>query len=283
MSIVETTLDQVFFFALAIESRPLEARLGLESAKTALDDRAPLSVSRILDSLQRRFQSQKVKWGILNGKTTAIVRTGSGRKNADETARQFLSCTAPSVAWSVGFAGALDPSLTKNQILADLVPVNRPKSCLIDVCTIDSEKNETTAGTSNESDCPGRSDDSSAAGSGRDLYVYSADRIVAQASEKARLFQKTGAVVVDMETEAIAQACEEFGVPLKCVRIVSDDALENLPPDLERLMEQKSLMGQMGAALGSIWKKPRRIVDLLALKANALESAEILANYLEKQ
>lgn len=291
MSIVDTRLDQVFFFALPIEARPLEARLERNPSvgpdesgpdKSEPDESEPegaaesLSTDRILNVLKTRFSNRKIQWGLLNGKTTAIVRTGAGKENARKAARAFLRQTIPSIVWSVGFAGALDETIKKQQILTDLIPLLRPQSSLVDilpekVLIYEPDPNGAPLRPTGTANGPAP------------RFIITTDRIIARSEEKAELFRTTGAAVVDMETDAIAQVCEEFGVPLKCVRIISDAASDELPPDLERLMEQKSFMGQMGAAIGSLWKKPGRIVDLFALKANALESAEKLAAYLAEQ
>jgi adenosylhomocysteine nucleosidase len=48
-------------------------------------------------------------------------------------------------------------------------------------------------------------------------------------AEKAAVFRESGARLVDMETAAIAAACERAGVPFVGVRAVSDSADEPLP------------------------------------------------------
>lgn len=46
---------------------------------------------------------------------------------------------------------------------------------------------------------------------------------------KAALFRETGALAVDMESEAIAEVCRAAVVPLLVIRVISDSAAEPLP------------------------------------------------------
>ncbi|HSI11106.1 MAG TPA: hypothetical protein VK961_03640 [Chthoniobacter sp.] len=48
-------------------------------------------------------------------------------------------------------------------------------------------------------------------------------------ADKAALFRETGALAVDMESEAVAAACRAAGVPLLVVRTISDPAGDALP------------------------------------------------------
>ena len=48
-------------------------------------------------------------------------------------------------------------------------------------------------------------------------------------AEKIAAFRETGARIVDMETDIIAAACANAGIPLTAIRAVSDSADESLP------------------------------------------------------
>ena len=52
---------------------------------------------------------------------------------------------------------------------------------------------------------------------------------VESVADKAALFRETGALAVDMESEAVAAACRTAGVPLLVVRTISDPADAALP------------------------------------------------------
>jgi adenosylhomocysteine nucleosidase len=56
--------------------------------------------------------------------------------------------------------------------------------------------------------------------------------LVGDVAEKRALAEKHGAGVVDMESAAVAQACQRASIPFGCVRAVSDDCQTPLSPKL---------------------------------------------------
>ena len=62
--------------------------------------------------------------------------------------------------------------------------------------------------------------------------LHTAEKVVATGAAKAELFARTGAWLVDMEQADIARVAADAGLPFVGVRIVSDEAHEDLPHDL---------------------------------------------------
>jgi nucleoside phosphorylase len=62
--------------------------------------------------------------------------------------------------------------------------------------------------------------------------LHTADKVAATGAAKAELFARTGAALVDMEQADIARVVAAAGLPFVGVRIVSDEAHEDLPHDL---------------------------------------------------
>jgi len=62
----------------------------------------------------------------------------------------------------------------------------------------------------------------------------SVDRVIGQAGEKAALFAQ-GVDAVDMETGALAQLARSEGIPLACLRVVSDEASESFSCDFNAI------------------------------------------------
>ncbi len=60
---------------------------------------------------------------------------------------------------------------------------------------------------------------------------------VAGAQLKARLFQDTGAVAVDMESAAVAQVAAEHHLPFITLRVIVDSASVTLPASVVRMLE----------------------------------------------
>jgi adenosylhomocysteine nucleosidase len=100
------------------------------------------------------------------------------------------------------------------------------------------------------------------------------------AEEKHRLGQNHAALAADMESLGIAQACQQRSVPFLAVRIINDGVNDELPPDIERMLDQKSLAGKLGAAAGALWKQPGTIKVMWQLKEDALKASDRLARFL---
>ena len=61
--------------------------------------------------------------------------------------------------------------------------------------------------------------------------VLSLDRVAVTVAEKRELRERTGAVAVEMESAAVAAKAREWGVPFRCIKVVSDTAAEDMPLD----------------------------------------------------
>jgi adenosylhomocysteine nucleosidase len=60
---------------------------------------------------------------------------------------------------------------------------------------------------------------------------------VSDARLKARLFQDTGAVAVDMESAAVAQVAAEHQLPFVTLRVIVDTASVSLPLSVTRMID----------------------------------------------
>jgi nucleoside phosphorylase len=112
---------------------------------------------------------------------------------------------------STGFCGALDPALS----IGDIVVTGEPPAT----------GRPFVSGT-----------------------IHSSDRVAVTAKEKEELRKASGAVAVEMELAAVAQKAAEWGVPLRCVRVVSDLAKEDLPLDFNRFRDSagRFALGRIG-------------------------------------
>jgi adenosylhomocysteine nucleosidase len=137
-----------------------------------------------------------------------VTHTGVGPASAAVKIAKLLSGERPRVVISSGYAGGLDPQFK----IADLLlATNFSAVELLALC-------RTPVG-------------------GRAVPVFgrltSQPSTVESVEEKAALAGETGALAVDMETEAIAAACSSVGVPLLSVRAISDPASQPLPVPFE--------------------------------------------------
>jgi purine-nucleoside phosphorylase len=67
--------------------------------------------------------------------------------------------------------------------------------------------------------------------------LVSVERVIEDATERARLAREHGAAAVDMETEWIAQACAAREIPLLSLRAISDTAAAPFPAPARVLFE----------------------------------------------
>ncbi|NBU25912.1 MAG: 5'-methylthioadenosine/adenosylhomocysteine nucleosidase [Gammaproteobacteria bacterium] len=71
--------------------------------------------------------------------------------------------------------------------------------------------------------------------------VATGDQVIGTGEARAAVRQRVpGAACVEMEGAAVAQVCEEFGLPFACLRMISDRADERLTPDEVYAMARRS-------------------------------------------
>lgn len=200
--------------------------------------------------------------GEVGGHHVVAVQSGMGLAAAAHATEALILGHRPPVVISAGFCGGLHPDLKRNHIvMANEVVSASGESQTIPVQVSDQARKLAT------------------------LHIgklLTSDKIIRTAQEKQQLFQQVGALAVDMETAAVLAMCRRHDVPCLAVRAVSDTANETLPPEIFHLVQQKSSAGQLGAAVGALFRRPGSIKDLYQLKENALIAADTLAKFLEE-
>lgn len=187
--------------------------------------------------------------GTLAGRRWVLAANGAGPRLAAIAAR---SCGPVDRIVTTGFCGALDPALAP----ADVVVCDR---------VIDSDSNRRF-----------RTADAFGA------TCLSGDRVIQSAREKAELRQTTGAGVVEMEAAGVAAEAEALGVPLHCIRVVTDTADEDMRIDFNAARDETGRF-RTGRILASALRRPRTgIPELLKLNERAKLASERLGDYLVK-
>ena len=234
---------------------PTPADVGIVAA-------TPIEVAPLLARLAhvRKYAGPRftVVEGECAGKLVALVLTGMGRARAQHGAEVLLDGHRPRWIISAGFGGALDPALKRNDIILPREVVN-----------LEGRRFAIDLAIPPEAEAQGLK-------TGRLVTV---DEFIRKASDKADLREKTGADVVDMETSALAALCEERGVRFLAVRVISDEAGVDLPPEILAIVGPTGGL-RLGATLGALWKRPSSVNDLLALRQHATEAADRLAAFL---
>ena len=243
--------------APAIAPPPVPADIGIVVAM-------PMEISPFLARLKnvRKYagERQTVVEGELGGKIIAVLVAGVGRKAAAKGTRLLVSGHRPLWIVSAGYGGALNPSYRRNQIVL-------PDEIL------DPEGNRLAVPVT----LPESSEARPRLVTGRLLTV---DHIVRTAAEKAEL--RAGhhdADLIDMESSAVAAVCAERGVKFLGVRIISDDAGVDLPPEILTILGPSGGF-RVGAAVGALWRRPSALKELLVLREHANHASRKLGEAL---
>ena len=189
--------------------------------------------------------------GSLGGRRVAWCVGGVGGPRAERAARLLVAGHRPQTLISAGFAGGLTPAL--------------PRGALVRPAAVRG---------------PAPAEDSLplVGGDQRGLMLVSVGRIVRTAAEKRALAAATEAALVDMETLAVARVADSERLPCRGLRVISDAADDELPPDLGRLIQPQSAVRRVGAILGMLGRRPRSAVDLWQLWERAVVDGTTLAD-----
>jgi adenosylhomocysteine nucleosidase len=199
--------------------------------------------------------------GMLDGRPVMIAESGVGRPAAAQATEDLIKIHHPQWIVATGFAAALVPTMKCGHIvMADSI--------------VDSEHQALDVGFRI---APQVVEATPSLHVGRLLTV---DRLVRERAEKEQLAAEFGAVACDMETMAVAQVCRAQQVRFLAVRVISDGIDDRLPPEVERMLDQQSLAGKLGAATRAIYQRPGSIKDMWKLQETARRASDRLAKFL---
>ena len=175
--------------------------------------------------------------------------TGIGRRNAAENIRDAIARVQPERVITAGFAGGLNPNLPFGAVLY-------------------------------EQDFD--------AGFARELQELGAiparfhchRRVAITAVEKKALWQETGADAVEMESSVIRTICRELHIPSATVRVISDDAQQDLPLDFNALMTSDDRINYL-KLIWAVLSRPGRIPKLMQFQHQTVDAARKLGEALE--
>src|SRR6059036_2665926 len=148
--------------------------------------------------------------GTIDDRAVEVLHTGVGEKVCRQRVAKFLQDQQFDLLISAGFAGALNDELQAGDLLLAK-----------NFSTIDLK--ETGLSFSN-------------------LPIHTADLLTVPAlidsiDERNRIARASRAAAVDMETEFIAPACADHGIPLLSLRVISDTLDEPFPAPTKVLFD----------------------------------------------
>jgi adenosylhomocysteine nucleosidase len=232
-------------FAIPLEAEPLERRLtGLIAIQNG------------------KFTARQGGW---KGKAVVVVRSGVGRENAAAATDSLILGHRPRWVVSAGLAGGLRADLKRNDVvMANAILGDRGQRLSIDLRL-------SSPSTSGGSDS-------------HEFHVgplLTIDQVAFKRDQKRELAEATGAIAVDMETLAVAEVCQREQQRFLAVRAICDTIDDELPADVERLVRKKTLARRIGAAAGTIIRRPSTVKDLWRFREAAIVASQRLAKFLE--
>lgn len=207
--------------------------------------------------------------GTWKGRTISVVETGLGRQRAEQALGEVIQTRRPEWVLSAGFAGGLQDEMRRGHFLmADAVLLAREK------LPADDAPQQLSIGLTMDKEALAASPGVHV---GRLLTV---GRLIRGAEEKRQLGQTYDALACEMETFAVAHVCQREKVRFLSVRIISDTVEEELPNEIEKLLDQQTTAAKLGAAAAALWNRPSAAKDLWKLKEDALSASDRLAKFL---
>jgi len=199
--------------------------------------------------------------GYLAGRRVALIETGVGCEAAQRGTEAALKLHQPAWVISTGFAGALTSDLRRGHIVMAKHVVDTHGRRIDIGLRMDQAHIDATpslhAGT-----------------------LVSVEQLIRSRDERERLANEHEAIACDMETFAVASACQQAKTRFMSVRLISDAVDDELPKEIERLLDQKSIASKLGAVTGAIVKRPSSIKDMWKLQEEALKATDRLARFL---
>jgi len=233
---------------------PVPADVGIVAA-------LPIEVGDFLDRLKRvrKYQSATVPMieGEYAGRIVVVAVGGVGRSAAGRATDLLLAGHQPRWLLSVGFAGALNPTFARNEVVLahEIIDAEGRRFPVLIPEALGNRQGHVH---------------------GRLLTV---DRIILEPEEKQELRRGFEADLVDMESSAVADLCSRKLVRFLSVRVISDDALTVLPREVATLLSHTGSY-RVGAAIRALWHRPGSLKDFWMMHERALESSERLAKFL---
>jgi nucleoside phosphorylase len=209
--------------------------------------------------LSRVKHKQKLKglglacaWQVSHGEQDwTLVADGAGAELARQATEVALSQMRPRAILNIGLCGALRPGLSAGTLLW-AGAIEQADGEVIEC--------ETPAG-------------------GDSVRLLSLNRVAVTAAEKRKLAERSGAEVVEMEAAGVAAAARAVRVPFYCLRVVSDEAEEDLPLDFNDYRDAEGRFSRGRVAAACLFR-PWVIPSLMGFNRRCLEGAEKLGEYL---
>ncbi|MBN2109439.1 MAG: hypothetical protein JW832_18570 [Deltaproteobacteria bacterium] len=201
-------------------------------------------------------------YGRINSRDLLLVQTGVGPKKAGAAANRILKEHAPQAVLSIGAAGAADPALHVGDIVIIKNILHHSGGCF----AADSLRSGRVSEQLSAAALPVVRGD-----------CFTVGTFIHTACQKQRIFETTGARVIDMESASLAKRFCPAGTAFLDIRIVSDTAREDAF-NIEAYYACKKKMGMTAYFI----QHPGEILRALRLKRNVRLVAGRIADIIER-
>jgi len=182
-----------------------------------------------------------------------VVQSGMGMENAFSAAN-WLTEKGVAALGIFGVSGGLDPDLRVGDLVfadAVLVQQDEETSLVWKKAGVNSELNPGCSGAEGFK--------------GRWGAVLTVQQPILNVAGKRALFDRTGAMAVDMETAAVASVAKQSGLPFFAIRTICDAADVSISEALYQCVDQKG-RPRFAYLFRQIFQKPFLISHLLRMK-----------------
>ncbi len=191
--------------------------------------------------------------GTIEDRAVEVFHTGVGEKVCRQRVAEFLQDQQFGLLISSGFAGALNDKLQIGDLLL--------------------AKNFSTVELTEVGSSFSR------------LPIHEADLLTVRAlidsnDERNKIARTSGAAAVDMETEFIARACAEHGIPLLSLRVITDTPSEPFPAPPNVLFDIEQQQTRFLTVATFFIARPNRVPQLIQFARRIARVRKILASAL---
>jgi nucleoside phosphorylase len=208
---------------------------------------------RLRDRTGTNRNGVRIVRGRMDDRMIEVLHTGVGEKICRQRIGKFLQDQQFDLLISTGFAGALNDELQVGDLL---VAKN--------LSTVD--LGSTSASLSSIPIHTG------------DLLTVAA--LIDSSEERNKIARTSGAAAVDMETEFIARACAEHGIPLLSLRVITDTPRKLFPAPPQVLFDIAKQRTDLVKLAAFFLTHPNRVSRLIQFARGITHARKTLANAL---
>jgi adenosylhomocysteine nucleosidase len=217
----------------------------------------PAESSEFLRRLRNKSRADRNGVGTIRGdiedREIEVLHTGVGEQVCRERVAKFLQNQQFELLISSGFAGAIDDQLQPGDLLlAENFSTVHPRKKQSSVFEVEI----------------------------RTGNLLTVPELIDSSEERTKLAHTSGAVAVDMETEFIARACAERGIPLLSLRVITDTPQQVFPAPPNVLFDMAKQKTDLVKLAKFFVTHPHRVLRLAQFTIGISRARKMLSNAL---